>query len=159
MIRRPPRSTLSSSSAASDVYKRQVLQGRDTPLPIAMHKVLSAVAHWFQSILLGIYLSPHGPPPRVVATVVTFALMPLFTLVISITLGILKFPEEAAILIAATAIVYTSFLQTSSAAIMRDFSRAVSYTHLRAHETPEHLVCRLLLEKKKQHSFVIRLLL
>eukprot|EP00658_Telonema_sp_P-2_P046772 TRINITY_DN35072_c0_g1_i2.p1 TRINITY_DN35072_c0_g1~~TRINITY_DN35072_c0_g1_i2.p1 ORF type:complete len:157 (-),score=12.20 TRINITY_DN35072_c0_g1_i2:29-499(-) len=29
-------------------------------------------------------------------------------------------------------------------------SIAVSYTHLRAHETPEHLVCRLLLEKKKQ---------
>src|SRR5678816_2546336 len=27
-------------------------------------------------------------------------------------------------------------------------SPAVSYTHLRAHETPEHLVCRLLLEKK-----------
>src|SRR5678815_2867088 len=26
--------------------------------------------------------------------------------------------------------------------------QAVSYTHLRAHETPEHLVCRLLLEKK-----------
>ena len=25
---------------------------------------------------------------------------------------------------------------------------AVSYTHLRAHETPEHLVCRLMLEKK-----------
>ena len=24
----------------------------------------------------------------------------------------------------------------------------VSYTHLRAHETPEQLVCRLLLEKK-----------
>eukprot|EP00658_Telonema_sp_P-2_P070932 TRINITY_DN60289_c0_g1_i2.p1 TRINITY_DN60289_c0_g1~~TRINITY_DN60289_c0_g1_i2.p1 ORF type:complete len:144 (-),score=21.81 TRINITY_DN60289_c0_g1_i2:72-503(-) len=28
----------------------------------------------------------------------------------------------------------------------------VSYTHLRAHETPEHLVCRLLLEKKKRKS-------
>eukprot|EP00658_Telonema_sp_P-2_P046986 TRINITY_DN3540_c0_g1_i2.p1 TRINITY_DN3540_c0_g1~~TRINITY_DN3540_c0_g1_i2.p1 ORF type:complete len:295 (-),score=75.54 TRINITY_DN3540_c0_g1_i2:103-987(-) len=28
-------------------------------------------------------------------------------------------------------------------------SGPVSYTHLRAHETPEHLVCRLLLEKKK----------
>src|SRR5674536_372478 len=27
---------------------------------------------------------------------------------------------------------------------------AVSYTHLRAHATPEHLVCRLLLEKKKK---------
>ena len=25
--------------------------------------------------------------------------------------------------------------------------KTVSYTHLRAHETPEHLVCRLLLEK------------
>ena len=29
---------------------------------------------------------------------------------------------------------------------------AVSYTHLRAHETPEHLVCRLLLEKKKERK-------
>src|SRR5678815_1623399 len=29
-----------------------------------------------------------------------------------------------------------------------DLHTAVSYTHLRAHETPEHLVCRLLLEKK-----------
>src|SRR5665648_1212446 len=28
MIRRPPRSTLSSSSAASDVYKRQVVKNR-----------------------------------------------------------------------------------------------------------------------------------
>eukprot|EP00658_Telonema_sp_P-2_P081543 TRINITY_DN8389_c0_g1_i1.p1 TRINITY_DN8389_c0_g1~~TRINITY_DN8389_c0_g1_i1.p1 ORF type:complete len:777 (-),score=96.59 TRINITY_DN8389_c0_g1_i1:54-2384(-) len=31
-----------------------------------------------------------------------------------------------------------------------DLLMAVSYTHLRAHETPEHLVCRLLLEKKKK---------
>src|SRR5678815_4372007 len=31
----------------------------------------------------------------------------------------------------------------------RSEQRPVSYTHLRAHETPEHLVCRLLLEKKK----------
>ena len=30
-----------------------------------------------------------------------------------------------------------------------DYTKPVSYTHLRAHETPEHLVCRLLLEKKK----------
>eukprot|EP00658_Telonema_sp_P-2_P050657 TRINITY_DN38681_c0_g2_i1.p1 TRINITY_DN38681_c0_g2~~TRINITY_DN38681_c0_g2_i1.p1 ORF type:complete len:107 (-),score=30.83 TRINITY_DN38681_c0_g2_i1:77-397(-) len=29
---------------------------------------------------------------------------------------------------------------------------SVSYTHLRAHETPEHLVCRLLLEKKKKYQ-------
>src|SRR5678816_2215148 len=32
----------------------------------------------------------------------------------------------------------------------RRFVTPVSYTHLRAHETPEHLVCRLLLEKKKK---------
>ena len=32
----------------------------------------------------------------------------------------------------------------------KNYPDAVSYTHLRAHETPEHLVCRLLLEKKKQ---------
>src|SRR5678815_5810902 len=32
---------------------------------------------------------------------------------------------------------------------LADRLNAVSYTHLRAHETPEHLVCRLLLEKKK----------
>src|SRR5678815_1864509 len=31
----------------------------------------------------------------------------------------------------------------------------VSYTHLRAHETPEHLVCRLLLEKKKKKDNVV----
>ena len=29
------------------------------------------------------------------------------------------------------------------------YYRAVSYTHLRAHETDSYLVCRLLLEKKK----------
>ena len=28
--------------------------------------------------------------------------------------------------------------------------KAVSYTHLRAHETDSYLVCRLLLEKKKK---------
>ena len=41
-------------------------------------------------------------------------------------------------------------LQLLSSAIRNlGFVIPVSYTHLRAHETPEHLVCRLLLEKKK----------
>ena len=31
-------------------------------------------------------------------------------------------------------------------------STAVSYTHLRAHETGRNLVCRLLLEKKKTQT-------
>src|SRR5674536_388516 len=36
------------------------------------------------------------------------------------------------------------------AGVRRAFQPPVSYTHLRAHETPEHLVCRLLLENKKK---------
>src|SRR5665647_53787 len=32
------------------------------------------------------------------------------------------------------------------------WSRSVSYTHLRAHETDSYLVCRLLLEKKKKNN-------
>ncbi|MBW6153769.1 hypothetical protein KZ844_29025 [Pseudomonas aeruginosa] len=31
-------------------------------------------------------------------------------------------------------------------------NRPVSYTHLRAHETSQDLVCRLLLEKKKEKN-------
>src|SRR5678816_4741035 len=39
--------------------------------------------------------------------------------------------------------------EPSATAEVGDHAYAVSYTHLRAHETPEHLVCRLLLEKTK----------
>ncbi len=38
-------------------------------------------------------------------------------------------------------------IERGSAVLMKLLSL---YTHLRAHETPEHLVCRLLLEKKKK---------
>ena len=34
-------------------------------------------------------------------------------------------------------------------ALLVDRAEPVSYTHLRAHETSQDLVCRLLLEKKK----------
>src|SRR5660397_268397 len=36
---------------------------------------------------------------------------------------------------------------------LSDDAAAVSYTHLRAHETKANLVCRLLLEKKKQNTY------
>src|SRR5450756_1918503 len=39
MIRRPPRSTQSRSSAASDVYKRQVTEGAST-LPVVLDDIL-----------------------------------------------------------------------------------------------------------------------
>eukprot|EP00658_Telonema_sp_P-2_P007912 TRINITY_DN1294_c0_g1_i2.p1 TRINITY_DN1294_c0_g1~~TRINITY_DN1294_c0_g1_i2.p1 ORF type:complete len:130 (-),score=21.46 TRINITY_DN1294_c0_g1_i2:28-417(-) len=41
-------------------------------------------------------------------------------------------------------------VSTVGAAALLHCPVPVSYTHLRAHETPEHLVCRLLLEKKKK---------
>src|SRR5678815_3947187 len=41
-----------------------------------------------------------------------------------------------------------SALNTAASAADATPTQTVSYTHLRAHETPEHLVCRLLLEKK-----------
>src|SRR5664279_2652776 len=51
MIRRPPRSTLSSSSAASDVYKRQVLAFRIRVSMSAMGSVI---------VIVGRLLSPTG---------------------------------------------------------------------------------------------------
>ena len=82
MIRRPPRSTQSRSSAASDVYKRQLVQ------------------------------QARFAQPRVGQD-----------------------GDELGL------------------ALVRDLLEsgleAVSYTHLRAHETVLDLVCRLLLEKKK----------
>ena len=39
------------------------------------------------------------------------------------------------------------YLGSQGSSVIKVF--AVSYTHLRAHETSAHLVCRLLLEKKK----------
>eukprot|EP00658_Telonema_sp_P-2_P033799 TRINITY_DN24741_c0_g1_i1.p1 TRINITY_DN24741_c0_g1~~TRINITY_DN24741_c0_g1_i1.p1 ORF type:complete len:101 (-),score=38.73 TRINITY_DN24741_c0_g1_i1:75-377(-) len=41
--------------------------------------------------------------------------------------------------------------------VIKEHPDAVSYTHLRAHETPEHLVCRLLLEKKKNKWYESRM--
>ena len=49
-------------------------------------------------------------------------------------------------------------LETRNGEIFAVKREAVSYTHLRAHETVLDLVCRLLLEKKKyvQNKFKIR---
>ena len=83
MIRRPPRSTLDRSSAASDVYKRQLVAVR---LERRDRDEGSRPANEAKGLILGIARSVD----------------------------------------------------------------AVSYTHLRAHETVLDLVCRLLLEKKKK---------
>ena len=84
MIRRPPRSTLDRSSAASDVYKRQLS---------------------------------------------------------TLTAAQVNAEVDAALVAAGL---------TAEVAARIDVA-AVSYTHLRAHETVLDLVCRLLLEQKKNH--------
>ena len=87
MIRRPPRSTLDRSSAASDVYKRQAfayaLDGHDAVVEI-------------EDLTIAVEFAADGGADDVVGIA------------------------------------------------------AVSYTHLRAHETVLDIVCRLLLEKKKK---------
>ena len=44
--------------------------------------------------------------------------------------------------------------KANEAAPNTEASEAVSYTHLRAHETVLDLVCRLLLEKKKHNKSI-----
>ena len=87
MIRRPPRSTPLYSSAASDVYKRQL-----------------------DYLVVGPWKDPNG----------------------------FSFPKTR------------KFGDSGRMPLLFSGLRAVSYTHLRAHETVLDLVCRLLLEKKKK---------
>ena len=47
---------------------------------------------------------------------------------------------------------FVAKLSSDGILLWNTFLGAVSYTHLRAHETPEHLVCRLLLEKKNNNN-------
>ena len=95
MIRRPPRSTLDRSSAASDVYKRQ-----------ASH--------------IGLECALKTQP--------------------NITL----ISEEVA-------------KEKQTLGEIVEYMAAVSYTHLRAHETVLDLVCRLLLEKTHYDSNITHL--
>eukprot|EP00658_Telonema_sp_P-2_P066374 TRINITY_DN5540_c0_g1_i5.p1 TRINITY_DN5540_c0_g1~~TRINITY_DN5540_c0_g1_i5.p1 ORF type:complete len:131 (-),score=27.52 TRINITY_DN5540_c0_g1_i5:107-499(-) len=128
MIRRPPRSTLSSSSAASDVYKRQV-STQSTGISIVAADLRDRAA-------MAVRRTPNScvcpiPGPAYTMPQIVSQSEPGF---------ILRFCDRTA---------------TSILAARRPFHYSfsfipVSYTHLRAHETPEHLVCRLLLEKKKK---------
>ena len=106
MIRRPPRSTLDRSSAASDVYKRQQL----------FYK--TSTQDW-KIISNGSYSNYKQFTINYSSTIETNS---AFT--ISTNGGKLIKGQSATV-------------------------NAVSYTHLRAHETVLDLVCRLLLEKQK----------
>eukprot|EP00658_Telonema_sp_P-2_P019565 TRINITY_DN17723_c0_g1_i6.p1 TRINITY_DN17723_c0_g1~~TRINITY_DN17723_c0_g1_i6.p1 ORF type:complete len:135 (+),score=40.66 TRINITY_DN17723_c0_g1_i6:108-512(+) len=107
MIRRPPRSTLSSSSAASDVYKRQDEESGE------VHNIEMRQTNLKEQLCTN--------DDEFVAFIEW-----------CLTIDQDKRPSAEECL------------------------TPVSYTHLRAHETPEHLVCRLLLEKKKKKKSTMR---
>eukprot|EP00831_Metopus_contortus_P043767 TRINITY_DN35123_c0_g1_i1.p3 TRINITY_DN35123_c0_g1~~TRINITY_DN35123_c0_g1_i1.p3 ORF type:complete len:115 (-),score=40.70 TRINITY_DN35123_c0_g1_i1:41-385(-) len=96
MIRRPPRSTQGVSSAASDVYKRQV----------------STQSTWGKKEGKGLMIDTLGN----------------------------RYEGQW----------QDNLYNGYGRLIHSDGDVSVSYTHLRAHETSLHLVCRLLLEKKKK---------
>ena len=54
VIRRPPGSTLSSSSAASDVYKRQILAFNVPPIEITGTGVILVVSFIFRNMPVGV---------------------------------------------------------------------------------------------------------
>src|SRR5674536_194081 len=169
MIRRPPRSTLSSSSAASDVYKRQAARPADPQPPIpaparpnpatrrpqpsrhpdarTRHRSPRHDDHHNATIA-------HDRAPRAPHHDAIPLTQPVAILLIQrvrqhqVRGGRAALTEQLAapLLLGALSVA----LVGQGAYYLRAqvcVAGPVSYTHLRAHETPEHLVCRLLLEK------------
>ena len=58
-------------------------------------------------------------------------------------------PDNAELFIKLELFQHTGSFKARGSCLGIDWLDAVSYTHLRAHETKANLVCRLLLEKKK----------
>ena len=74
-------------------------------------------------------------------------LIPIFVLIY--TLVYLRFTASYSIFYATITLVLVNLINLLiKNEIKKDALKAVSYTHLRAHETRGNLVCRLLLEKK-----------
>src|SRR5674536_403734 len=230
MIRRPPRSTLSSSSAASDVYKRQawkyfilgsvgialalfgtiliymaarpvIGEGADA----MVWTVLVAHAAKFDPALLNVAfvflllgygtkvgLAPlhawlpdaHAEGPTPISAVLSGLLLNValyallrFKMLLAVNPSALA-SGPLMVTLGLISVVFAAFMLYRRRDIKRMFAYSsiehmgiivfafgmggpianfagllhmamhspVSYTHLRAHETPEHLVCRLLLE-------------
>src|SRR5450756_2741941 len=134
MIRRPPRSTQSRSSAASDVYKRQA----DVEAVRILHDELAGAQH----AALG---------PRLVTLLGLDVVPELRQLLVAVHLargqpGDDLFVGHGQGHIGALAVLEAEELAADGVPA----PGPVSYTHLRAHETRHDLVCRLLLEKKKK---------
>src|SRR5450756_1612646 len=139
MIRRPPRSTQSRSSAASDVYKRQKLRRQKIDLDrvydfVALRIVTRTIKDCYAA--LGIIHQTWSPVP---GRIKDFIAMPrpngyqsLHTSVISDS----GFPFEVQIRTEEM-----HLRAEEGIAAHWKYKEAVSYTHLRAHETRHDLVC------------------
>src|SRR5450756_2897574 len=146
MIRRPPRSTQSRSSAASDVYKRQVVcqneicryylneENKDI---IKRGKYSTGNQRYFCHHCKTFFMETKGTPlyhkhlskPEII--------------------NICKHLVEKNGIRSIERI--TGHHRDTIGNLIEDLA-SVSYTHLRAHETRHDLVCRLLLEKKKKKN-------
>eukprot|EP00831_Metopus_contortus_P070390 TRINITY_DN63866_c0_g1_i1.p1 TRINITY_DN63866_c0_g1~~TRINITY_DN63866_c0_g1_i1.p1 ORF type:complete len:158 (-),score=21.88 TRINITY_DN63866_c0_g1_i1:69-542(-) len=120
MIRRPPRSTQGVSSAASDVYKRQLQDPSLEIEPLGEDKTIAGIPSPQDEVSESLFFSLKDK----------LACRPSFLLLLTL------FESE---FLSLRKILFISHVP-------------VSYTHLRAHETSLHLVCRLLLEKKKNQQ-------
>eukprot|EP00658_Telonema_sp_P-2_P058134 TRINITY_DN46560_c0_g1_i1.p1 TRINITY_DN46560_c0_g1~~TRINITY_DN46560_c0_g1_i1.p1 ORF type:complete len:176 (-),score=46.23 TRINITY_DN46560_c0_g1_i1:87-614(-) len=175
MIRRPPRSTLSSSSAASDVYKRQPSSIAVVPASISpattnadravsssptfytVHSMAPSVSRCLDSRSESASPRTNRVPLSSINPIQSyFPVIPQGDDAITPPTSTNRKKKDKK-----SPVVPVDFNPLSNL----DFGRgggllapkvgaphAVSYTHLRAHETPEHLVCRLLLEKKKNRK-------
>eukprot|EP00657_Telonema_sp_P-1_P004109 TRINITY_DN19513_c0_g1_i1.p1 TRINITY_DN19513_c0_g1~~TRINITY_DN19513_c0_g1_i1.p1 ORF type:complete len:158 (+),score=81.82 TRINITY_DN19513_c0_g1_i1:96-569(+) len=147
MIRRPPRSTQSRSSAASDVYKRQDGRGR-------AHRFRQVWRVYRSGGVMGV--GRYEKFERVVLKCITDNEIPndseedlirAFKALDTDGKGYLT-ADELRELLTKNEEHFSNDEMTEMLAYAVD--AAVSYTHLRAHETVLDLVCRLLLEKKKK---------
>src|SRR5450756_2796911 len=128
VIRRPPRSTQGRSSAASDVYKRQL--------------------ETFSQCLIEFLVLRE--PGSILATFLLIRLVVLDQLHPSGRVNARRVGSEARRPICC-AFVHQRAPDGRPEVVRQHLTPdAVSYTHLRAHETRHDLVCRLLLEKKKK---------
>eukprot|EP00657_Telonema_sp_P-1_P001299 TRINITY_DN13010_c0_g1_i1.p1 TRINITY_DN13010_c0_g1~~TRINITY_DN13010_c0_g1_i1.p1 ORF type:complete len:139 (-),score=54.75 TRINITY_DN13010_c0_g1_i1:42-458(-) len=132
MIRRPPRSTQSRSSAASDVYKRQAN--------------CLIRANWAQ--ILSVREDQEVVEPSSTFLRVSFGFEHLQSTNSTTTTNTQSLSPSAPN--CADGDEDSRFQAVRAAALAGPFP--VSYTHLRAHETVLDLVCRLLLEKKKNNN-------
>src|SRR5450756_2198145 len=160
MIRRPPRSTQSRSSAASDVYKRQ-------PLDKELSLEVGFIARYKEGGEGTLKVSVTDNEGNEVAgktwKVKSGDRQQVDTLKYSMTQSSgkplearaeLKVTSDDKTAMGAGSLTYKSVAGKGKNLKLKEAKdralaklQAVSYTHLRAHETRHDLVCRLLLEK------------